>query len=86
MNPNHPDLHPDELDVMGFPRVNGTSDDIVNLFLDKGTIFIAEYFQVEPRSAEHIKLCKALLPAYMQACATVHAARPQTLTVKGSFR
>ncbi len=82
----NPDYHPDELDSMGFPGVGGTSADIVNLYLEQGTNFIASFFDLEQCSPEHIKLCKALLPAYLTACATVHAAKPQTLTVKGSYR
>ncbi len=33
-----------------------------------GAYFLADYFDVKPRSDKHVELCKALLPAFMLAC------------------
>ena len=41
----------------------------VEYYMHRGYEDIADRFEVEPGSPEHVELCKALLPDFVQACA-----------------
>jgi hypothetical protein len=77
------DQHPDDLYSMGFNGLYGVTSPLVNMYLEQGHDFIAQLFDIHKGDPEHTKLCKALLPAYVTACATIFAARAKPFTTAG---